>query len=70
MELKDYIKKQIKEHISFEQSIQKANSAFSTEYYHPKTGRRITWSEKCDLVDRDFEKLTKRITDKLCKTSQ
>jgi len=57
---KDYIRKQIQEHIAYEKSIQRA-SAFSTEFYHPKTGRRITWSEKCTLVDRDLDKRVKRI---------
>jgi len=61
MENKDYIRKQIQEHIHYEQSIQKANSAFCVEYYHPKNGRRITWSEKCTLVDKDLEKRIKRI---------
>ena len=61
MNKKDYIRKQIQEHIAYEKSIQKANSAFSTEFYHPKTGCRITWSEKCTLVDRDLDKRVKRI---------
>ncbi len=61
MENKDYIRKQSQEHIVYEQSIKKANSAFCTEFYHPKTGRRITWSEKCTLVDKDLEKRVKRI---------
>lgn len=61
MDLKDYIKKQIQEHIYYEKSIVKAISAFSTEYYHPKTGRRITFSEKCSLVDKDLDKRIKRI---------
>jgi len=61
MENKDYIRKQIEEHIAYEKSIQQANSAFSTTFYHPKTGRRITWSEKCTLVDRDLDKRVKRI---------
>ena len=58
---KDYIRKQIQEHIAYEKSIQQANYAFRTEFYHPKTGRRITWSEKCTLVDRDLDKRVKRI---------
>ena len=57
---KDYIRKQIQEHIAYEKSIQRA-SAFSTEFYHPKTKRRITWSEKCTLVDKDLDKRVKRI---------
>ena len=60
MEKKDYIRKQIQEHIAYIKSIQKC-SAFSTEFYHPKTKRRITWSEKCTLVDRDLDKRVKRI---------
>ena len=58
---KDYIRKQIQEHIAYEKSIQQANCAFRTEFLHPKTGRRITWSEKCTLVDRDLDKRVKRI---------
>ena len=57
---KDYIRKQIQEHIAYEKSIQLA-SPFSTDFYHPKTKRRITWSEKCTLVDRDLDKRVKRI---------
>lgn len=64
MENKDYIKKQIQEHVAYEQSIKKAKSAFCAEYYHPKTGRRITFSEKCALVDKDLEKRVKRIENK------
>jgi len=67
MELKGYIRKQIYEHIAYEQSIQKANAAFCTEFYHPKNGKRITWSEKCTLVDIDLEKRVKRISKKLIK---
>lgn len=67
MDNKSYIKKQIEEHIYYKQSIQKANSAFSVEYYHPKTGRRITWSEQCDLVNKDLDKRVKRIEKKLFK---
>ena len=61
---RDYIKKKIQEHIIYEQSIQRANSAFSTEYYHPKTGKRITWSEQCTLVDKHFDKIIKEIEKK------
>ena len=58
---KNYIRKQIQEHIAYEKSIQQADSVSSTEFYHPKTGHRITWSEKCTLVDRDLDKRVKRI---------
>lgn len=61
----DYVRKQIQEHIAYEKSIQEAYSAFSTAFYHPKTGCRITWSEKCTLVDIDLNKRIKRIEKKL-----
>jgi hypothetical protein len=61
MDNNEYIRKQIQEHIAYEQTIQKANVAYCVEYYHPKTGKRITWSEKCSLINRDLHKRVKRI---------
>jgi len=66
MELNDYIKKQIQEHINYSDSI-KSTSSTSGEFLHPKTCRRITWSEKCTLLDRDIDNRVKRIIKKLNK---
>ena len=61
MEKRELIKKELSEHIQYAESIRQANSTFCTEFYHPKTGRRITYSEKCTLLDIDLDKRVKRI---------
>ena len=64
MEINEYIRKQFNDHKHFVASIKKAPSN-SNESYHPRTGRRITFNEKCYLIDRDIEKRTKAILRKL-----
>ena len=66
MEIKDYIKKQFSEHKHYADSFAKADSAFCAEYYHPRTQKRITWSQVCNLIQDDMERRANRIIEK-CK---
>ena len=65
----EYIEKQFKEHRHFESSFKKDRTAFGIEYFHPKTNKRITWSEACRLIDFDVEKRAKRIIEKINPTN-
>ena len=60
----DYIKKQITEHLDYCNSIKETNCAFSAAFINPKNGCRITWSEKCTLIEINLDKITKRIESK------
>ena len=64
MELKEYIKKQINEHIRYCNSIKGRSSAYGTAFTHPKTKKSITWSEKCSLIEKDLNKRVNRIENK------
>ena len=66
----EYIRKQIVKHISYEKSIVEIKSAFRRAFYHPKTGNRITWNERCSLVDKDLHKRIKRIQKKIKNNEQ
>ena len=60
MELKEFIKKQMRDHRHYANSFVKAPSN-SNERYHPKTGKIIGWNEMSSLIDRDAEKRTNAI---------
>ena len=61
----EYIKKQIEEHTYYQESIIEVSSAFSNMFRHPKSGEKITWSQKCDLINKDLDKRVKRIEKRL-----
>lgn len=54
----DFIRKQGQKHYNFIQSITETKTAFGREFLHPKTKRRITWNERCSLIEKDFFKRT------------
>lgn len=65
MELQKQIEKQFQEHRNFANSFKEASTAFGREFYHPRTGKRITWSKMCSLIDEDAKKRTNKILELL-----
>lgn len=63
----EYIQKQIREHANFVSSFKNAPSAFSVAYYHPKTKKKITYSEMCSYIDNDSKLRSKKIIDFISK---
>lgn len=55
-EAMDLISKEGLKHYNFIESIKECPTAFGREFLHPKTKRRITWSEKHSLIEKDFTK--------------
>ena len=66
MELKQFIKKQMRDHRHYANSFVKAPS-ISNEHYHPKTGKRLGWNEMSSLIDRDSEKRANAIIKRIGK---
>lgn len=62
--LENYIKKQIRDHRFYRESFKSAPS-ISNEFYHPKTGRRLTFNQMYSYVERDEHKRTLNIIKKV-----
>ena len=60
-----YIKSQFYQHMRFVDSIKEVESGFCTQFLNPKNGKRITFSEKSTLIDKDLDKRVKNITSKI-----
>lgn len=57
-----FIEKEFKSHVGYTTKFEIANSAFSVEFYHPITKKRITYSEMLSLIDADAAKRAKKIS--------
>jgi len=58
MDKEDFL---IQQHMNYAESFVKASTAFGTEFYHPKTNRRITLSMKQSLIRDHFRKTVDKI---------
>ena len=63
--IQEYIEKQMTQHRRYSESFKKIELTISNEHYHPKTGKRITFSEKEHLIRKDAEKRSKNILNKI-----